>query len=153
MSLYQLSVVLHILAVLIWFGHMFFWSFVIGPVTKRIEPRETGLFVRESSLRFGGLGWPALAVLGLTGILMLYYRGVTLEQVLSGEFFHDPFGRGLGIKLIFVGGMMLYQTFVGHRPAPRLIYLNMLAALVIVAISILLVRAPFLFAFGDNFRP
>ena len=153
MSLYQLSVFLHVLAVLTWFGHMFFWSFVVGPVTKRIEPREMGLLVRESSLKFGGLGWPALFVLGLTGTIMLYYRGVTMDQVLSGRFFDEAFGRGLGIKLLFVGCMLVYQAFVGHRPAPRLIYLNMLAALVIVALSILLVRAPLLFALIGNVRP
>jgi hypothetical protein len=84
---------------------------------------------------------------------MLYYRGVAMDQVLSGRFFDEPFGRGLGIKLLFVGCMVLYQTFVGHRPAPRLIYLNMLAALVIVALSILLVRAPLLFALIGNVRP
>jgi putative copper export protein len=55
MSWYQLTVVLHLLAMCIWFGHMFFWTLVIGPVTNRLTP-ETGQTLRQVSLRLGGLG-------------------------------------------------------------------------------------------------
>ena len=146
MDWYLLSVVLHILAVLFWFGHMFFWSIVVGPITKKIEPPESGQLLRQASLRYGGLGWPALAVLVMTGIVMLAYRGATIQQMVSGEFFLTPFGRILQIKLLLVACMMLYQFFIGHRPAPRLIYLNMLAGLVIVGLSVLLTRAPTYFS-------
>lgn len=142
MDWYRLNIVLHILAAVLWLGHMFFWSVVVGPVTKRIEPPETGLLLRQLSLRHGGLGWPALCLLVITGAAMLYHRGVTFRQVLSGQLFLDSFGRGLGIKFFLVGCMVLYQLFVGHRPAPRLIYLNMTVALVILWLSVLLVRAP-----------
>ena len=145
MSWYLLSMVLHFLAVVLWLGHMFFWSLVVGPVTKRIDPPETGRVVRQLSLRFGGLGWPALFILVITGMIMLSYRGVTARQMASGEVFSGPSGRILTIKLILVACMILYQFFVGHRRAPRLIYVNMAVALMIVGLSILLVRAPGVF--------
>jgi uncharacterized membrane protein len=138
-------VILHLLAVSLWLGHMFFWSLVVGPITRRFAPLETGQVIRQMSLRWGGLGWPALFVLVITGITMLSYRGVTLQSLLSGELFANPFGRGLGIKLFLVAWMIAYQLFVGHRSAPRLIYVNMMAALVIVALSVILVRAPAIF--------
>jgi hypothetical protein len=145
MNWYRLAVVLHLLAVVLWFGHMFFWSVVVGPVTKRLHPPEAGLQLRQLSLRYGGLGWPALGVLIITGMVMLSYRGVTLSQLLSGEMFVGPFGRGLAIKFLLVAWMLAYQAFVGHRPAPRLIYVNILAALGVLAVSVLLVRAPNVF--------
>jgi hypothetical protein len=73
---------------------------------------------------------------------MLVYRGATWPQLVSGEFFRSPPGALLRLKFILVAGMIIYQFFIGHRPAPRLIYVNMLAALAIVGLSILLVRAP-----------
>jgi hypothetical protein len=76
---------------------------------------------------------------------MLSYRGVTLQSILSGELFAIPLGRGLAIKLFFVAFMIFYQTFVGHRSAPRKVFLNMMAALVIIALSIALVRVPSIF--------
>jgi hypothetical protein len=142
MSWYLVLVVLHVLAAVVWFGHMFFWSLIAGFVTKSIEPRETGQLVRELGLAWGGFGWPALFVLGVTGVLLIVVSDVTLEHVLSGEFLQDPVGRAMTLKLSLVGGMVLYQWFVGHKPAPRLIYLNMAAALMVIALSVLRVRSP-----------
>jgi hypothetical protein len=145
MSWYQLNVILHLLAMCIWFGHMFFWTLVVGPVTNRFEVPETGRMLRQLSLRLGGLGWPALGILILTGAIMLRFRGVTLSEVISGEFFTNPFGRVLGIKFLLIAWMIFYQIAIGHRPAPRLIFINMAAALMILVLSILLVRAPGVF--------
>jgi hypothetical protein len=145
MNWYKLCVMVHLLAVFFWLGHMFFWSLVVGPITKRFEPPELGRAIRQMSLRGGGLGWPALFVLAFTGVLMLSYRGVILQTFLSGELFVGPFGRVLGIKLLLVVLMCLYQLFVGHRSAPHLVFVNMMVALMIVALSILLVRAPNIF--------
>lgn len=145
MNWYTLCVIVHLLAVFFWLGHMFFWSLVVGPITKRFDPPEMGQDIREMSLRWGGLGWPSLFALVFTGVIMLSYRGATLQSFFSGELFAGPFGRVLGIKLFLVALMILYQVFVGHRSAPRLVFVNMMVALMIVALSIILVRAPTLF--------
>ena len=51
----------HLLAMVIWLGHMFFWSFVVGPLCKRYQPEERREAVREASHRWGALGGGALA--------------------------------------------------------------------------------------------
>ncbi len=145
MNWYHLCVILHLFAVALWLGHMFFWSIVVGPVTKRIEPPEAGQALRQLSGRWGGLGWPALALLILTGSVMVAYRGMTVQHFASGEFLSNPFGRVLAMKLVLVAGMIVYQWRVGHRPAPRLIVANIIAALLILALSVLMVRAPGVF--------
>jgi uncharacterized membrane protein len=145
MNWYRLSIVLHVLAAVLWFGHMFFWSIVIGPIFKRFTPPETGHMLRQCSESYGGLGWPCLFVLLTTGTALLSYRGVTLAQVMSGEFFLSPSGRILRVKFFLVACMILYQAVIGHRRAPRLIYVNMFVALVILGLSALLTRAPGIF--------
>jgi len=116
----------HRLAVVIWLGHMFFWSFVVGPLCKRYRPEARRETIREASHRLGALGGSALLVLFLTGTLLLLDRG-DVPAVL-------PWKLGL------VGLMVLYQVFVGHRRAPRLVYANMLAALLILALSVTIVH-------------
>ena len=131
----------------LWFGHMFFWSLVIGPIAKRFDPPETGEEFRQLSVRRGGLGWPALVVLVITGSVLLSYRGATVSQMISGAFFLTPSGHILGLKFLLVACMIVYQWCVGHRRAPRLIYINMFVALLVVGLSTLLVRVPTLLAF------
>lgn len=117
----------HLTALLVWLGHMFFWSFVVGPLCKRHGERAFAEALRAASHRWGALGGGALAVLFATGVPLLLQR----QQALPAVF---------GWKLALVGGMVLYQMFVGHRRAPRLVYANMLAALVILLLSVLLVH-------------
>lgn len=116
----------HLLALLVWLGHMFFWSFVVGPLCKRHGERAFAEALHVASHRWGALGGGALAVLFATGIPMLLERGA-IPAVFTW-------------KLALVLGMVLYQMFVGHRRAPRLVYANMLAALVILCLSVLLVH-------------
>lgn len=140
MNLYTVCLTLHLLALVLWLGHMFVWSLIIGPALKRVEPVETAELLRDASLFRGGLGWPALIVLIPTGLYMLSYRGVELGDLLSGAAFQGRQGLVLGIKLVMVAVMVGYQAYFGHRRAPIAIYFDMLAALTIIAASVLLVR-------------
>lgn len=138
MSVYRLCIILHFAAAFLWLGHMFFWSIFAGPVLKRIDPPEAGARLKELSMKMGGLGWPALGVLIATGTIMLRYRGIGLAEILSREWLSQPFGRALAMKLVLVTGMVGYQIAYGHRPAPRAIYLNMLAACLVLGASVIL---------------
>jgi uncharacterized membrane protein len=127
---------LHIAAACLWLGHMFFWSIIAGPALKKIDPPETAGRLRELSMRMGGLGWPALTVLVLTGVYLLSARGIGVGDLFSSSLRATQFGQILLVKLVLVAGMIVYQATMGHRRAPRAIYLNMLAALLIVAASV-----------------
>jgi hypothetical protein len=119
---------------------MFFWSFFAGPVLKSIEPPATANRLRELSFWMGGLGWPALAILALTGALMLGRHGITWANLGSGEFLAVPFGRILAGKLVLVLAMVGYQVKFAHRAAPRAIHWNIATALLVLAASTLLAR-------------
>jgi uncharacterized membrane protein len=137
---YHICIVLHLLALSLWLGHMFVWSLIVGPAMKGIEPAATAETLRAASLSTGGLGWPALAVLIPTGLYLLHYRGIGLDDLLSGDAFEGSQGAVLAIKLALVAAMIVYQAVCGHRPASIAVHLNMLAAFGIIAASVLLVR-------------
>jgi uncharacterized membrane protein len=137
--LYWVCISLHLLAASLWLGHMFVWSLVVGPAQKRIEPPATAELLRERSLYLGALGWPALAVLAVTGLYLLDQRGITPTDLFTGAAFAAA-GNSLAIKLGAVLFMVFYQVVWGHRQAPVAIYFNMLAALIVLGASVVLVR-------------
>ncbi|GBD44891.1 hypothetical protein HRbin40_02383 [bacterium HR40] len=140
MDLYRVSLSLHLLALSLWLGHMFVWAVFVGPANKRLEPPEVAETVRRASVWMGGLGWPALAVLIPTGLHLLSVRGIGPGDLLSGAAFAAPGGGILALKLAAVGWMIVYQAIWAHRPAPRAIWSDIVAALVVLACSVALVR-------------
>ena len=133
--LYRVAVILHVLAMALWIGHMLVWSLVTGPALKKIEPTATAELLRARSLELGGLGWPALAILVATGLYLLTLRGLGPVRGLLGEG-----GWPLALKLWCVLGMIAYQALVGHRAAAIAIYANIALALVVLACSVVLVQ-------------
>lgn len=140
MALYQLSVTLHLLAAMLWLGHMFVWSLITGPALKRVEPPETAELLRERSVFLGAFGWPALAVLIPTGLYQLSMRGISMTDIATLAFLELPDGHVLAAKLLLVLWMVVYQAIWAHHRAPFAVYINMAAALVILAASVILVR-------------
>ncbi len=140
MTIFRLVLMIHLLAAFIWLGHMFFWSLFSGPVLKKIGPPPKGERLRELSLSMGGLGWPALGVLVVTGSYLLSVRGIHLADLVRPGFWAQPGTHVLGVKLLLVLFMIGYQAVIGHRRAPRAIYLDMGAALLVLGASVLLAR-------------
>jgi uncharacterized membrane protein len=135
MLLYRVAVIVHVLAMALWIGHMLVWSLFTGPALKKVEPAATAELLRARSQELGGLGWPALAILVVTGLYLLAVRGIGPVSGLLGEA-----GWPLALKLWCVLGMIAYQALVGHRQAGVAIYANIGLALVILACSTVLVR-------------
>ncbi len=139
-DLTTLMLLLHVTAMALWLGHMFVWPILVGPALKALQPPATARVLQEASLWLGGLGWPALAVLVPTGLYLLAARGIPPAALLDPATYAGPEGRALALKLLAVVGMIGYQTVFGHRPAPRAIWGDIAAALVVLATSVILVR-------------
>jgi uncharacterized membrane protein len=140
MTAYTIALVLHLTALSLWLGHMFVWSLLIGPALKRVEPAATAEILRDASLFRGGLGWPALAILVPTGVFLLRFRGIMPGDLLESATYQGSFGTLLAIKLAMVAAMIGYQAWFSHRRAPIAIYFDMLAAVIIIACSVVIVR-------------
>jgi uncharacterized membrane protein len=154
MAAYLIAVYLHILVTVLWVGYLLFWAILLGPLTRKYsESKLTQLLacLNESSwppavvpvsyrLKLPELGWVALVILAVTGGFMLHYRGMTLQSILSGSFFLGRFGQVLAIKLVLMVGLVIGQLLLARRPSPRLVYLELLATVVVVGLSVALVR-------------
>ncbi|MFQ5888642.1 MAG: DUF4149 domain-containing protein [Gemmatimonadota bacterium] len=121
MSLYQLSVTLHLLAALFWLGGMFFLAAVGAPVLRRVEPESlrAELF-RSLGERYRLAGWIAVVVLLVTGTANLHFREI-LRWELLGEaaFWSTAYGRALAWKLAAVVAMLVLQALHDFAIGPR----------------------------------
>ena len=126
--LYVAAVWVHIITVALWIGAMFFG-----------DPKSDRFFSRLFEHKLNGIGWYAQAVLWITGLFMLHYRGVIPGQLFSAEFIATTWGRLLWIKIALLLALAVFQITIGHRPS-KLIYGYVLIAFAAVGIGVLLVR-------------
>ncbi len=109
MSLYHINITVHILAAFLWLGGLFFFGAVGAPVLRRVEPaslrKELFRQIGEQSRR---VGWVAIAVLLVTGVLNLHFRGLLTWDVLGRASFWDgSYGTALAVKLFSVLGLLI----------------------------------------------
>lgn len=120
--MYYVNVTVHVLAAMLWLGGMLFLGIVGAPVLRAIEPSELRqrLFA-AIGLRFRTVGWLAIAVLLLTGIGNLYFRGLLhWEGALgSGAFWRSTYGTALAVKLAAVALMVVLSAVHDFVIGPR----------------------------------
>ncbi|RMF86998.1 MAG: DUF4149 domain-containing protein [Nitrospinota bacterium] len=164
-ALYLLSVWLHILAVTVWLGGMVFLTLVLVPLTRQPEYREMATpLISWTGRRFRWIGWICLGLILLTGVFNLASRGVGWEVLGNVQFWRGPFGHALGIKLFLVLVILVlsiaHDFFIGpratalgkekspadpevervRRQASWIGRLNLVLALIIIALGVVLVR-------------
>jgi hypothetical protein len=125
--LYVLAVYVHVVTFAVWFGAMLFED----PTSVR--------FMSRIAYRIHGIGGPSILILVLTGAFMLFYRGVTWQNIISGQFFAVTYGQVFGLKILLVLLLIGFQITIGNRPS-KLIYGYLLVLLLIVGLSVWLVR-------------
>ena len=126
--LYLLAAWVHVLTACLWIGAMFFG-----------DPDSTRFFSRLFERKLKGIGWYAQAVLWITGIFMLHYRGITVAEMFSADFVASAWGRLLWVKIGLVLTLAALQLTVGNRPS-KLVYGYVLVAFAAVGMGVLLVR-------------
>ena len=111
--LYYVNITIHVLAAMLWLGGMFFLGVVGAPALRAVEPPvlRQRLF-QELGVRFRTVGWIAITVLVLTGLVNLHYRGwLHWHGVLaSSAFWGTTVGTALGVKLASVTVMILVSA-------------------------------------------
>ena len=162
--LYIASVIVHVLAALLWVGGMLFIGIVAAPVLRAIEPAalRQQLFQRLG-LRFRSIGWAALALLVVTGTINLYYRGwLSWDGALANPaFWRTAAGHALGAKLLAVGILIALsavhdfalgpaagratpgslEALILRRRAALLARVNAVVAIVVIIAAVVLARA------------
>jgi putative copper export protein len=119
-TLYFITVGLHLLTAIFWIGGLLFLALAVVPVVRRPAFRALSPALLEAiGLRFRSLGWIAMGVLVLTGLINLFARGVTPALLMDPTFWGGAFGRALAGKLLTValviGLNALHDFWAGPR--------------------------------------
>ena len=105
--MYALTVTVHLLATLFWLGGTFFLGIVGAPALRGLEPELRSRLFTEIGVRFRTLGWVAIIILLITGVMNLSFRGLLGPALLGGgDFWLTPFGKILAWKLGLVSVMI-----------------------------------------------
>lgn len=117
---YYVSVWLHVVAAITWIGGMLFLAMVIVPMLRRPEMREKGSeLLHLLATRFRPVAWGAIAVLLVTGVLNVLYRGYRLEHFMTGDVFSGRWGGMLAMKLMLVGTIVTMSVLHDFVIGPR----------------------------------
>lgn len=119
--LYHLVVTIHVLAALLWLGGMFFLAVVGAPVLRELDPPELrARLFRRLGERFRTVGWIAIAVLIVTGLGNLAFRGILSPAVLGdGSFWAGRYGTTLAWKIGLVAAMVTISFVHDFVEGPR----------------------------------
>ncbi len=123
---YWVSVTLHVLAAMFWLGGMIFLGVVGAPVLRAVEPPAVRQRVFQVlGERFRAAGWTAIAILILTGVINLHFRGLLVWSGVLGNpaFWRSTMGTALAVKLAAVAIMVVLSAihdFVSGPAAGRL---------------------------------
>lgn len=109
----SLLIWVHLVAAISWIGGTIFLSVVLVPVLKQ-EPfaSQRALFFRTIARRFRSVVWGAIAVLLLTGPLLLHQRGIPIR---------DPSGwplvlmAKLGLVILLLLLTLTHDLILGPR--------------------------------------
>lgn len=120
MSLYHLSVFIHIISAICWMGGMLFTVLVLVPVSRDSLLRERrGAFFALVGYRFSRISWFLFVILTLTGITNLLLRGYALPDLFSAAFWRSGFGETLSYKLGTFGLALAVSGVHDFHAGPR----------------------------------
>ena len=162
-AFYVLAVWLHLLAAITWIGGMFFLVLVVVPWLRGGGGGvDAARFLRDTGRRFRNISWVCFAIVITTGTFALWMRGVRFSFT-NADFLASSFGRIVLLKLATFTTVlvvsMVHDLLIGprattaiaadprspvsaelRRRASLLARLNVVLALMLVALGDLLVR-------------
>jgi Predicted integral membrane protein len=109
MSLYILSVWLHVLLACIWVGGMIYTAAVVIPFAVKHGPDERQRIIRGQARKFRMIGWTSVVLLAITGVYNATQR-YALDGI-GGLFDKTRVGFWLPRKLEFFVLMVLLVLF------------------------------------------
>ena len=149
MFAYVFCVALHMTAAAAWVGGMLFFAVVAVPVLRRPEVAAARpALLSALGPRFRRYGWIAVALLLVTGVLNLRFRGIDWATLADRRFWGTGFGHTLAWKLGFIAlallGSVVHEVAARHGHAGRVASWSgrviLLASLLVVFLAVSLVR-------------
>lgn len=102
----------HLLATAVWLGGAIFIHFILGPILRRIDPREAGKLQGILAPRFSKVAWACILLLIVTGLLK------TPSDLLFDT--TSDFGRILAVKHAMILAVVAVGLIIAFVVVPRL---------------------------------
>jgi putative copper export protein len=119
-----LSIWLHILAAAVWIGGMATLGILLVPLLRREQFEDVATpLLSQSALRFRWIGWGALGVLVVTGLINVRAQGVPWSAWGEPEFWTTAWGAALGWKLLLVVVTLAVTALHDFHVGPKAIRL------------------------------
>jgi len=113
--MYITSVVLHILAAMLWVGGMGMFAAVVVPVARKtLDVNQAASLLRGVGNRLARMTPWLLGTLIVTGAINLWRRGVSFDMLGTVSFWRTSFGTVFAIKLTFVALIVGASTLHSH---------------------------------------
>ena len=120
MTMYHLSVFIHILSAIFWIGGMLFTAAVLVPASRhKLLKNKKGQFFTLIGKKFSRISWILFIVLIITGITNLLTRGYDWQTLLSSVVWESNFGSILAIKLSLFGIVLLVSGIHDFYAGPK----------------------------------
>jgi len=110
-AVYHLNVFLHVLSAVVWIGGVLFLALVAVPVARSLPDPLRADLMEALGRRFRPVAWVCIAVLVVTGVASLAYRGVGWERVVTGRLWQSGFGQVLAWKLVLVAFLVALSAW------------------------------------------
>jgi uncharacterized membrane protein len=121
--LYQLVSYVHLLAAITWVGGTLFLFMVLVPVIRKAQdpPGASVRILSAAARRFRVVAWVALATLVGTGIWILVERGLSAEEIMTGQSrYFDLLRLKMALVVLIIMLSALHDFVLGPRLARAL---------------------------------
>ncbi|MEW6129619.1 MAG: CopD family protein [Acidobacteriota bacterium] len=128
--MYRLSVWIHIVMASIWVGGLIYTMTAVIPFALSLSKEERQPILRGLARRFRRIGWSAIGILIITGLVNIFYRTIDyqvnsvggIKSVAGSIRYDESFMKWLAVKLILVVlmvALMLFHDITSLRDAKR----------------------------------
>jgi putative copper export protein len=112
---HTLSLLLHIIALVLWLGNIAFFLIVFGPAVHYLQPGVGIRILNQGRIAFGYISWTAVGLLVITGIVNLF-----VQSRLTGGHVGEYYLGVLGIKLLLFVAMLVHHCLQVFKYGPKI---------------------------------
>lgn len=112
---YSLTMLLHLVAIALWFGAIVFFLVVSGPAVNELDAGIAIKTMNQGRIGLEMISWTAIGLLLITGIANLILRNQSAAVPLS-----ESYNIVLAVKLFLFGAMAMHHGLQVFKYAPRI---------------------------------